>query len=69
MRIRHRLGIALIAIGGIGLAYKTAMALYLYLPNTKAKVLACLLILVIGVFLVWRSKVPSSGVLRGILRR
>ena len=69
MTTKHRLGIVLLVIGGIGLACNKAMALYLYLPNTKAKVLACILMLGIGVFLTWKSKVLANGVLRGTLHR
>lgn len=62
MKIKRWLGIALMIIGGIGLAYIVAMALYLYLPNTEVKVAVGLVMLGVGAFLVYHSKVLTNGV-------
>jgi hypothetical protein len=69
MKTKHWLGVALIIVGGIGLAYIVAMAFNLYLPNIEAKAVMCLLMFGVGVFLVWNSRVLASGVLQGIFRR
>lgn len=69
MRMKDWIGIGLITVGGIGLAYIVVLALYLYLPNTLVKVLVCLLMFGIGVFLVYKSKMLTNGALRGIFHR
>jgi len=66
MKIKRWLGIGLTIIGGIGLAHITALALYLYLPNTAVKVLLGLLMFGIGVFLIRNSKALANGTLRDI---
>lgn len=69
MKIKELISISLILVGGIGLAFIIALALYLYLPNTLVKVLVCLSLLSLGVLLVYRSKVLTSGVLKDIFHR
>ena len=69
MRTRGWIGIGLITIGGVQLAFVVALALYLYLPNLWVKVLVCLLMFCVGALLVYKSKTLASGVLQDIFHR